>query len=81
MTPGKFVELVRLEAARCQLEQTKLHVNVIATQCGFGNPEHLRRTFQRRLKVSPQDYRARFRSTQGLERSAPGEDRTGIPPA
>ena len=79
MTPGKFVELVRLEAARCQLEQTKLHVNVIATQCGFGNPEHLRRTFQRRLKVSPHDYRARFRSTQGPERSAPTEDRTGIP--
>jgi transcriptional regulator GlxA family with amidase domain len=81
LTPGKFVELVRLEAARCQLEQTKLHVNVIATQCGFGNTEHLRRTFQRRLKVSPNDYRVRFRSTQGLERSAPAEDRTGMAPA
>ncbi len=81
MTPGKFVELVRLEAARCQLEQTKLPVDVIATECGFGNPEHLRRAFQRRLKVSPNDYRTRFRSTQGLERLAPGEDRMGIPPA
>jgi transcriptional regulator GlxA family with amidase domain len=80
MTPGKFVELVRLEAARCQLEQTKLPVDVIATQSGFGNPEHLRRTFQRRLKVSPHDYRARFRSTQGPERSPFGEDRTGISP-
>ena len=65
MTPGKFVELVRLEAARCQLEQTKLHVNVIATQCGFGNPEHLRRTFQRRWTGSPRAYRASVRSTQG----------------
>jgi transcriptional regulator GlxA family with amidase domain len=74
MTPGKFVELVRLEAARCQLEQSKLLLDEIATQCGFGNPKHLRRTFQRRLKVSPRDYRARFRSTQGLERSAPSGD-------
>jgi transcriptional regulator GlxA family with amidase domain len=62
------------------LEQTKLPVDVIATQCGFGNPEHLRRTFQRRLKVSPNDYRARFRSAQGLERLAPAEDRTGMAP-
>jgi transcriptional regulator GlxA family with amidase domain len=79
MTPGKYVELVRLEAARCQLEQTNLLVDEIATECGFGNPERLRRTFQRRLKVSPQDYRARFRSTLGLERSALGEDQMGTP--
>ncbi len=80
MTPGKFVELIRLEAARCQLEQTRLLVDEIATQCGFGNPEHLRRTFQRRLKVSPRDYRARFRSAHGLERSPRSEDRVGIRP-
>lgn len=63
MTPAKFVERSRLEAARSKLEQTVLPIEAIAEQCGFGNTEHLRRTFHRVLKVSPQDYRARFRST------------------
>lgn len=80
LTPGKFVELVRLEAARYQLEQTKLSIDAVASRCGFGNPEHMRRTFQRHLKVSPHDYRARFRSTQGPERAAPAKNQTGVPP-
>jgi transcriptional regulator GlxA family with amidase domain len=63
LTPAKFVELARLERARAQLEQTLLPVEIIARECGFGTPEHMRRTFQRTLKVSPQDYRARFRIT------------------
>ena len=63
MTPAKFVERTRLEATRSKLEQTVLPIEAIAEQCGFGNTEHLRRSFQRVLKVSPQDYRARFRST------------------
>lgn len=62
MPPGRFVDLIRLEAARCRLEETRLPVRVIASQCGFGTAEHLRRTFQRHLKVSPQDYRGRFQS-------------------
>lgn len=63
LPPAKFVELARLETARNRLEQSVLPVETIAGQCGFGNPEHMRRSFQRTLKVSPQDYRARFRPT------------------
>jgi transcriptional regulator GlxA family with amidase domain len=62
MTPAKFVEITRLEAARNKLERTAQSVDVIAAQCGFGNAEHMRRTFQRHLKISPQDYRERFRA-------------------
>lgn len=62
LTPARFVELARLESARARLEQTLLPVETVAGQCGFGTPEHMRRAFQRVLKVSPQDYRARFRS-------------------
>ncbi|MGZ8246514.1 GlxA family transcriptional regulator [Methylomagnum sp.] len=61
LTPAKFVEMIRLERARAQLEQTRLPVETISRQCGFGTPEQMRRTFQRTLKVSPLDYRARFR--------------------
>ncbi len=62
-TPAQFAERARADAARCKLEQSALPVEIIAEQCGFGNAERMRRTFQRLFDVSPQDYRARFRST------------------
>ena len=62
-TPAQFAEKVRAEAARGKLEQTVLPVEKIAKECGFGDPERMRRTFQRLYDTSPADYRARFRST------------------
>lgn len=76
LTPAKFVELARLERARLQLEQTHLPVEAIAEQCGFGNSEHMRRSFQRVLKVSPQDYRARFRSPRHCVQPGPEKEFT-----
>ena len=76
-SPGKFVEMLRVEAARCQLEQSRLPIEVIADQCGFGNPEHMRRAFQRRLKVSPSDYRLRFQSIN-LTDGVSGSYRQGL---
>jgi transcriptional regulator GlxA family with amidase domain len=61
--PGRYVERVRLEAARRELETTDSTLSVIATRCGFGTAETLRRCFQRRLGVSPDSYRRRFRLT------------------
>jgi transcriptional regulator GlxA family with amidase domain len=63
-TPAQFAERARADAARCKLEQTVVPVETIARECGFGNAERMRRTFQRLFEVSPHDYRARFRSTQ-----------------
>jgi transcriptional regulator GlxA family with amidase domain len=62
-TPARFAERVRSEAARCKLEQTTLPIEMIAKECGFGDPERMRRAFQRLYDSSPADYRARFRST------------------
>jgi len=62
-TPAQFIERARADAARLRLEQTVSPVDTIAEECGFGNPERMRRTFQRLFDVSPHDYRARFRST------------------
>jgi transcriptional regulator GlxA family with amidase domain len=61
--PAQFAEKVRAEAARCKLEQTVLPIETIAKEAGFGDPERMRRTFQRLYEISPVDYRARFRST------------------
>ena len=42
------------------LETTDQQLEEIAQQCGFGTVETLRRTFGRRLRVSPSEYRDRF---------------------
>jgi len=60
-TPGKFVERVRVEAARIELETTNDTLDLIAARCGFGTAESLRRVTQRRLGVAPDAYRRRFR--------------------
>lgn len=60
-TPARFVEKVRVEAARRRLEETDLGVDAVAAACGFGGAETMRRAFLRELRVNPADYRRRFR--------------------
>jgi transcriptional regulator GlxA family with amidase domain len=61
VTPARFVEGARVEAARRRLEDSSLGVDAIASKCGFGSAEIMRRTFLRTLRVNPVDYRRRFR--------------------
>lgn len=58
--PGAYVERVRTEAARRQLEETDDTVVTIAARCGFGTAETMRRNFIRRIGVSPDQYRKTF---------------------
>jgi transcriptional regulator GlxA family with amidase domain len=64
VTPGRYVERVRLEAARRRLEDTREPVGAIAVACGFGTPETMRRVFLRALAVGPAEYRGRFQSME-----------------
>ena len=59
-TPGRYVERVRVEAARHDLETTDDSLDTIARRCGFGTAETMRRSFHRRLSVAPDAYRQRF---------------------
>lgn len=61
-SPAQYIAAVRVEAARRDLERTGLTVDVIARRCGFGSAETMRRTFARRVGVSPDQYRRRFRT-------------------
>jgi transcriptional regulator GlxA family with amidase domain len=64
VTPARFVETARVEAARRQLEENGGQgVDGVAFTCGFGSAETLRRAFLRTLRVSPRDYRSRFQAT------------------
>jgi transcriptional regulator GlxA family with amidase domain len=60
LTPGAYVEIARVEAARIVLESGPTPVEVVARRAGFGTVETMRRAFHRRLGVGPADYRARF---------------------
>jgi transcriptional regulator GlxA family with amidase domain len=59
-TPARFVERLRVEAARRRLEESRDKLEKIATDCGFGSITTLRRSFLRVLHVPPADYRSRF---------------------
>ncbi|MER6437024.1 GlxA family transcriptional regulator [Streptomyces sp. NPDC001185] len=63
MTPGRYVELVRVEAAQALLTSGDDSVDAVAERSGFGSAESMRRSFQHLLGVAPTVYRARFRST------------------
>lgn len=60
LSPGRFVERVRVEAARRRLEETQGPVEAVAGEVGFGTAETMRRAFLRQIGVGPAAYRERF---------------------
>jgi len=62
LTPARYVERVRLEVARRRLEESDDPIEAVASQCGFGTTETMRRTFVRALHTTPSEYRRRFRA-------------------
>ncbi|WP_405512653.1 GlxA family transcriptional regulator [Streptomyces canus] len=67
MTPARYVEQTRLEAAKLLLVSGDESQESVARRAGFGSPETMRRIFRRNLGVSPGGYRSRFRTT-GIDR-------------
>jgi transcriptional regulator GlxA family with amidase domain len=78
LPPARFVARVRVDAARHELERSDDTVAAIATRCGFGTAETLRRSLQRHLGVSPERYRQRF--SHAVEQSEPTLERENIRP-
>ncbi|MCC8243716.1 GlxA family transcriptional regulator [Saccharothrix luteola] len=63
VSPARYVERVRVEAAAGLLESGDEGLDVVAKRTGFGSAETLRRAFLRVLGVTPGGYRDRFRTT------------------
>lgn len=59
-TPARYVERLRVEAARRRLEESKDKLEKIASDCGLASMQGLRRSFFRVLHVGPNEYRKRF---------------------
>jgi AraC family transcriptional activator FtrA len=69
MTPGQWLIDQRISQARRLLETTRLPVERVAAEAGFGSVQVLRHHFRERLAVSPREYRKSF--------AAPGSGSTG----
>jgi transcriptional regulator GlxA family with amidase domain len=59
-TPAQIVEKIRIEAVRRILEETDMPIKRIASECGFGQEDRLRRAFARQVGTTPAEYRQRF---------------------
>jgi transcriptional regulator GlxA family with amidase domain len=70
VTPARYVQLLRVDAARRLLTGGRQPVDRVAARCGFASAEAMRVAFQKHLQVSPSEFRARFQSTGGRRVSA-----------
>ncbi|MBV9618271.1 MAG: helix-turn-helix domain-containing protein, partial [Verrucomicrobia bacterium] len=61
-SPADFVERLRLDEARRRLSNGDSSVENVALSVGFRSADAFRRAFERRLGLSPTDYRRRFTS-------------------
>jgi transcriptional regulator GlxA family with amidase domain len=61
--PAHYVEEIRVEAVRRKLERSNQSMEEIASACGFGSADVMRRSFLRQVKITPAEYRERFRSS------------------
>ncbi|MFE6890989.1 GlxA family transcriptional regulator [Streptomyces sp. NPDC057694] len=63
-TPHAYIESVRVEKARHELESSDATLERIASVCGFGTVDTLVRAFRRQVGTTPTEYRRRFRVPQ-----------------
>jgi transcriptional regulator GlxA family with amidase domain len=60
VTPAEFIESARVDAARILLESSDDPLKTVAYRCGFGNANHLRQVFVKRLGLTARQYRGNF---------------------
>lgn len=78
-TPAKAIETLRLEAAQFMLDQSRLPVEKIAREAGFGNRERMRRAFIRGRGEAPRAIRTSAGPAATLESEGSGRVSDGHP--
>jgi transcriptional regulator GlxA family with amidase domain len=63
-SPAEWIETARVEIAKRRLEESADKIEQVAVTAGFRTYEQMRRTFAKRLGISPTDYRSRFGKTE-----------------
>ncbi|MGQ0845593.1 MAG: GlxA family transcriptional regulator [Sporichthyaceae bacterium] len=60
VSPGRYVDRIRVETARRLLETDGRDLEAVARAAGFGNQQGMRRAFAAALGIGPAEYRRRF---------------------
>ena len=66
MTPSRYVEKARVEAARTLLEGSQDGLKEVAARTGFGSADSMRRSFVRLLGVTASGYADRFQQKKNI---------------
>jgi transcriptional regulator GlxA family with amidase domain len=76
ISPAAFVELARVNRAKALLETSSWPLGRVAERAGFGGVEGLHRAFNKRVGVTPGEYRQRFGRVSAAPRGvvAAGQD-------
>ena len=56
VTPGKYLNQVRLENAKLLLRQGQYSIQFVSDACGFANANYFARVFRRSVGVTPREY-------------------------
>jgi len=60
ITPAKYINKLRIETACRYLVDSQLSLKEIATLCGMGSIDNMRKTFLKHIGISPAGYRQNF---------------------
>lgn len=72
VTPGKYLNQVRIENAKLLLRQGQHSVQFVSDACGFANANYFARVFRQSVGVNPRDYARKPDAPDGPDA---GEDR------
>lgn len=61
MPPIEYLQCVRIESAKNQLEQTNNSINEIIEHTGYTDPKSFRRVFNKIVGMTPLEYRGKFK--------------------
>jgi AraC-like DNA-binding protein len=61
ITIGNYIRMQRLYLAKKRLEETNDSISMIAFDCGFSDLSHFTKLFKSIVKLTPSEYRKRFR--------------------
>ena len=60
IAPNQYLQAIRIEAARKQLEETDQAIDLIMQNVGYQDPSSFRRLFYKKTGLTPLEYRRRF---------------------
>ncbi|HVR24536.1 MAG TPA: AraC family transcriptional regulator [Candidatus Polarisedimenticolia bacterium] len=62
LTPGEYLQRLRVRAACRKLHDAEYPLAAIAMECGFADQSHLTRIFRKFTKTTPEQFRRTLRS-------------------